>query len=424
MNISTLAVDLIRDGKPAKGENGTEWVDYLFLKESLRIINEHDAIAPLFLFHAFHSIHSPLNPPAELYTGDYAPPPCEGEDAMRTCFTGFPKKSEERRSYAAMVTWTDSAIGKIIEALKSKNMWDNTLIVVSADNGGPQYISDVDAQLYGAGNNLPLRGGKLSEFEGGIRLNSFVTGGHVPAKMRGTELHDLMHLADWWATFCHLAGTAPMDELAKANGLPAVDSINQWPVLSGETTDPQRTEIHVSPATLIDYGGKWKLLTGSDPGSINSHTTPGYVPFDRYAVGYITGWPLMSDVQGGVVGSFDSVCPALLAKFPAIFSDHYNCSAGMDCTQGCLFNLEDDPNERTDVSAENPKILGSMMKKLDRNSKLWTKEEPWGIFNPIRAGSDPRYNGDDKCEGNGCTDMNKCHEFSFVTGFYSWAAEA
>merc|ERR1712048_708492 len=103
--------------------------------------------------------------------------------------------------------------------------------------------------------------------------------------MRGTEVNSLMHFADWYATFCHLAGVDATDDVAIGNKLPDIDGVNQWPVLSGQTTKNQRSEIMVSPVTLIDW--PWKLLTGPDPGSINSHGShAGYVPFNVYDVGY------------------------------------------------------------------------------------------------------------------------------------------
>ena len=86
---------------------------------------------------------------------------------------------------------------------QSKGMWENTLMVVSADNGGAQYMSPHGYMLYGSGNNLPLRGGKASEFEGGIKVNSFVTGGIIPQAMRGTSINGLMHFADWHAPRAH-----------------------------------------------------------------------------------------------------------------------------------------------------------------------------------------------------------------------------
>jgi len=426
LNNSDMAVDLVRNNQSASSENGTAWIDYLFLNESLKIINNHDASTPLFLFHAFHSVHAPLNAPEELYVGDYAPPPCTGPDAMRTCFIeNGSLEHDDRRSYAAMVTFTDTGIGKMVDALKNRSMWDNTLVVVSADNGGAQYLSPKGYQLWGSGNNLPLRGGKTSEFEGGIRVNSFVTGGLIPQKMRGTESDALIHFADWYGTFCYLAGLPDWhDTVAIANGLPDTDAINQWPVLSGQTTTSQRTEVQVSPVTLIDYAGKWKLIIGPDPGSINSDTTPGYVPFDRWAVGYYTGYPFHSTTPGAVISSWDNVCPTVKDKLSPEWKNTFNCSAGLDCSKGCLFDLEEDPNEKTNVASNNSEILTSMMAKLKNNSKLWTTEEPWGIFNPMRAGDDPRYEGPDKCVGDSCTSTTKCNEFVYETGFYSWAADA
>merc|ERR1712241_1111017 len=59
-------VDLTKNDGAAYKLNGTMWVDYLFANESLRLIEEHDLANPLFLLHAFHSVHAPLNPPQEL----------------------------------------------------------------------------------------------------------------------------------------------------------------------------------------------------------------------------------------------------------------------------------------------------------------------------------------------------------------------
>ena len=54
---------------------------------------------------------------------------------------------------AAMVNYLDSAVGQLIDSLKAKDMYDNTLIVFSADNGGAIYYP-------AGGNNNPLLGGK------------------------------------------------------------------------------------------------------------------------------------------------------------------------------------------------------------------------------------------------------------------------
>ena len=64
-------------------------------------------------------------------------------------------------------------------------MWDNTLLFFSSDNGGPIYRNGSVGS-----SNYPLHGGKASNFEGGIRVNSFVAGGttSLPVAARGRKL--------------------------------------------------------------------------------------------------------------------------------------------------------------------------------------------------------------------------------------------
>ena len=83
-----------------------------------------------------------------------------------------------------------------MEALKQKDMWDNVLFVASSDNGGP-ISSDKGA------NNYPLKGGKATDWQGGVRVNAFVSGGYLPESMRGKKTEGYVHIADWYATFCH-----------------------------------------------------------------------------------------------------------------------------------------------------------------------------------------------------------------------------
>lgn len=50
-------------------------------------------------------------------------------------------------------------------------------VVVQSDNGGPIYSCDGNPSLCGGANNHPMRGGKLSPLQGGIRVNAFLNGG-------------------------------------------------------------------------------------------------------------------------------------------------------------------------------------------------------------------------------------------------------
>ncbi len=91
----------------------------------------------------------------------------------------------------AMVTMLDQGVLNVTDVLKAKGLWDNAVVVFTADNGGW-----VTTNALG-GNNWPLRGGKVSDFEGGVRATAFVTGGLLPANLRGKNSTALIHVTDW-----------------------------------------------------------------------------------------------------------------------------------------------------------------------------------------------------------------------------------
>ena len=61
----------------------------------------------------------------------------------------------------------------------NNGMWNNTLLVFASDNGGPVYNNGTPGA-----SNYPLKGGKMSNWEGGIRVAAFVSGGAVPSNKR------------------------------------------------------------------------------------------------------------------------------------------------------------------------------------------------------------------------------------------------
>ena len=108
--------------------------------------------------------------------------------------------NRDRHTFNAMARVMDEGVYNVTSALKQAGLWETTLLVFSADNGGAINIAQ------GAGNNFPLRGGKHTAFEGGVRSSAFVSGGWLPPQLRGTVNSGYIHVADWWATFCSLAG--------------------------------------------------------------------------------------------------------------------------------------------------------------------------------------------------------------------------
>ena len=149
-------VDLWATDSPAYGQNnswactqsnqaaGCKYEDELFVEEVLARIAAHDPATPFFLFWAPHIAHAPLEVP-QAYVDKFAFIP-----------------DRQRQLYAAMVTYVDGMIGRVVDALKAKNMWSNLLWISSADNGGPIYNSGA-----AGANNWPMRGGKMSNWQGG-----------------------------------------------------------------------------------------------------------------------------------------------------------------------------------------------------------------------------------------------------------------
>lgn len=324
-------VDFWLDHGPANALNSSgAWLDHMTLQKTLADIDQHDPSAPLLLFHAFASCHTPLDPPAGMLE----------EYASIQDYT--------RKAYVTMTSFVDSATGRIVGALKRKGMWENTFLVFSTDNGGPTYPGSND-KIDGGASNTPLKGSKTGSFEGGIRISSYVSGGLIPEKMRGKVLEDYIHISDWYTTFCALASVDPTDFTATQKGLPPVDGINQWPLLSGQVATNGREELYIATTILINK--QWKLITGADVGNINQQQakSPTLVPFNYYLNGY--GEDIL--IQKVVFADGNLSSQAVPQEYRA-----------MDCAQGCLFNIWADPSESTEVGAQYPDELARMIQRL------------------------------------------------------------
>lgn len=209
-------VDLWKDRGPAFGLNGTLYTAELYTRRATDIIRQHNRSQPLFLYVGYQMTHTPLDPPATALQPSHWPQ----------------YKTPERLAFNAMAALLDEGIANITRSLKTQNMWENCLVLATADNGawivGPP---GVHGGALGGGSNFPLRGGKVSDFEGGTRAVAFLSGGFLPSHLRGTTHGGLLHVCDWLSTYAHLAGVEPSVVQQHHPDVPAVDSINAWPRL-------------------------------------------------------------------------------------------------------------------------------------------------------------------------------------------------
>lgn len=98
-----------------------------------------------------------------------------------------------------MVDALDQSVGYIIEYLREAGMLENAIIVYSSDNGGLP-----TGPLFNRGSNWPLRGTKLTLWEGGTRAASFVWSPLL--NKTGRVSNQLMHIVDWMPTLYSAAG--------------------------------------------------------------------------------------------------------------------------------------------------------------------------------------------------------------------------
>lgn len=190
----------LRDGRrPVTGREG-EYTLFALRDEARRIVADYDASsAPLFLYFAASTVHMPVEPPTEVIQGKFAA-------RLRQI------PNARRRAFAAATVATDEVAGALVDALRSKGMWNLTVFVCASDNGAqPQVIA--------AGSNYPLRGMKGYYFEGGVRTHALIHSRLLgidddPSRSNAATYDGLFSVVDWLPT---LFGPQP-----------GIDGVDHW----------------------------------------------------------------------------------------------------------------------------------------------------------------------------------------------------
>ncbi|KAJ9446660.1 hypothetical protein DIPPA_60792 [Diplonema papillatum] len=330
-------IDFWNTDSPAKTLNGTGYEEYIFKDRMFDILNNHNKSRPLFLQYDSKVAHYPLESPP----------------AWQEKFSSI--EQVNRRVYWSMVSFLDDQLNAIVTRMKELDLWNNTLMVLSSDNGGYTKAEDGRCNTTSGSNgenstdwghsaacfngetgasNYPLRGGKYTVFEGGIRVNAFVSGGFVPESQRGSKIGEMMHITDWYTTFCALAGVSAEDPWAKESGLPGIDGYNMWPLLSGENATSPRDTILVDNQLLVHK--QWK-----------------YIAPDTLCYGNARGGPSYPNASTATdpIYSHTLQCPSI----------------------GCLFDVVNDPHEYSDVASQNPQVVQMMSELMAEQVKtIWT----------------------------------------------------
>ncbi|MBT7472778.1 MAG: sulfatase-like hydrolase/transferase [Candidatus Marinimicrobia bacterium] len=172
--------------------------DY-YTDEAIQVI-EKNKYRPFFLYLAHWAVHNPLQ-------------------ALKSDVTAISHHTtgHNLQVYSGMITALDRSVGRIVDALEKNGLTDNTLIIITSDNGGASYIELADI-------NNPYRGWKLTHFEGGT---------HIPFMAKwpdqieaGTKFIPVVHHNDIFQTIA-AAGNAnvPTDRI--------LDGVDFLPFVNG-----------------------------------------------------------------------------------------------------------------------------------------------------------------------------------------------
>lgn len=279
-----------------------------------RILRSHDPHKPLFLYLSLQAPHTPLQVPDHfLHHYDF-------------------QGNRLRRHYAAMLSYLDAGVGQVVQDLKTSGLYRNSVLIYSSDNGG---------QPLSGGSNWPLRGGKGTYWEGGIRAVGFV---HSPLlKRKGVVSRALIHVSDWYPTLLVLAGA-----LQSHSGL---DGHDVWGTINEGLPCP-RTEIlfNIDPVSRKPEEPYDKALVLNGFGIWDTAVRAAIRAWD---------WKLLT----GNVGDGDWIPPQALPSGPERWQklEKRRNELGKSVW---LFNVTSDPYERSDLAEARPEVVKHLLTRL------------------------------------------------------------
>ena len=282
----------------------------LIRDDAVSVILGHNSTKPLFLYLPFQAPHGPLMV----------------DSSYQDLYSDIP--SQDRQKYLGMVTALDQAVGDIVQALKTGGLYDNSILLFLSDNGAPvggwPGYGGSDRPLEYGGANFPLRGGKLTLWEGGTRTPALIL---APNTLSPRIESSVVHLADWLPTL--LAATG----LEAPTGL---DGLSMWDRLRDPSLPSPRTEmvynINLMPPRRLPGVDQWPPIAALRQGDWKYvWRTYGY-----------DGWARPAEM-------------GLEAPYPPPADVRHK-----------LYNLAVDPLEEEDLSEDFPEVAATMLAMLQQ----------------------------------------------------------
>ncbi|MEM9588835.1 MAG: sulfatase [Planctomycetota bacterium] len=229
-----------------------EHIEDRMAKEAAAFMTRH-ADQPFFLNYWMFSVHAPFDAKQDLID--------QYRDAVD------PADPQRSPTYAAMIESMDDAVGSLLDTIDRLGISDDTIILFASDNGGNMY-NEVDGTT--ATSNAPLKGGKATMYEGGIRGPAIVV---QPGKIEaGSRSDQIIQSSDYFPTLLEMLSIAPRPGQV-------FDGLSIVPALQGGQLDREAIFTYFPHAPAVPdwlppavsvHQGDWKLIRifhGGDDGA-------------------------------------------------------------------------------------------------------------------------------------------------------------
>ena len=306
--VTARGVDFRSNKDPIIDKNGS-YSTNLFTSVIQRTIESHDSdTGPFFIYAAYQSVHTPLEVP---------------DSYLEKC-AHIPY--DRRKTFCGMMQALDEGINNITETLDKEGHLDDTILVLTTDNGG---------QTAWGSSNWPLRGNKATVWEGGVRGFSFIWSSSLETK--DYDYTGLMHITDWYPTLVQgVAGIELTD--GDTEGL---QGYNMWDSVTQNKPSPRKEILlQLNPprySRRSDFIGQaairvgdWKLITGQ----------PNCSKPIRPSIGDLcpSGWVHLN-------GTIEYSTPTPSMTW--------------------LFNITADPNERNNLAEKYPEMVTQLKERIE-----------------------------------------------------------
>lgn len=289
----------------------------IWTEEAVQFIQRHRE-EPFFLHVTYNAPHSPLQAP---------------DDEVQP-FLADGRFNQGVSTLYGMLHRMDTGVARILEALRTNGMEENTILMFSSDNG---------PQFGGGGENCTdrfnchLHGAKGSVYEGGIRVPLLL---RWPAGLQGhREINAMVHFADWFPTILAMAGLEVPRDLR-------IDGVNVLPLIRGEANQGctrrfwqwnRYTPVVCSNAAVRD--GDWKLVRPAITETMAAPCVNPWLAISMYEPERL--------IEGGLLREPE---PPRTIPAPPVPE---------------LYNIASDPLELSNLASEQPEIAHRLLGQLE-----------------------------------------------------------